>query len=191
MIYLKIFLCYFQIGLFSVGGGHASIPIIKSMVVDIRGWMTMGEFLDMVTIAEMTPGPFALNSATFVGNKLGGIGGGALATFSCMLPSLLIILLLAFLYKKYKNLSAVSWGLSGVRPAVAALIAGAGISILMMSLFETNVINEIKSIDFIAIVLAAAAFFILRWKKINPVLMIILTGVCGAGIYLIKDMILK
>ena len=188
MIYLEIFLCYFQIGLFSVGGGYASIPVIKSMVVDGRGWMTMHEYLDMITLAEMTPGPFALNSATFVGVKMGGVFGGALATFSCMLPSLMIIVLLAFFYKKYKNMAVVGSALAGIRPAVAALIAGAGVSMLMTAFFGTNVIAEISGIDLIAVILAVGAFVLLRWKKINPVLMILMTGATGAAVYFVYDM---
>lgn len=185
MIYLDIFLCYFQIGLFSIGGGHASIVLVQTMVVEGRGWLTLTEFIDMITISEMTPGPFALNSATFVGVKMGGIPGGALATFSCMLPSFLIVLLLAYIYKKYKALTVVSGALSGIQPAVTALIAGAGISLLCLALFGTNVIADIKSIDMIAVALSAAAFIILRIKKINYVLMILFTGAAGAVIYTI------
>lgn len=183
MNYLEIFICYFQIGLFSIGGGHASIALIHSMVVEGRGWLTLTEYMDMITIAEMTPGPFALNSATFVGVKMGGIAGGALATFSCMLPSFLIVLLLAYIYKKYKAVTAVSGALGGIQPAVTALIAGAGLSIISLALFGTNVIGEIKTVDFTALALSAAAFLILRIKKINYVLMILLTGIAGAVIY--------
>lgn len=190
MIFLEIFICYFQIGLFSVGGGHASIPVIQSMVVDSRGWLTMSEFLDMVTISEMTPGPFALNSATFVGIKIGGLGGGALATFSCMLPSLLIIMLFAVLYKKYKAVSAVSGALSGIRPAVTALIASAGIGLILLSLFGTNSLSAVLSenFDVIALIVMLAAFVLLRIKKINPVLMILASGVAGAAVYAVADM---
>lgn len=185
MIYLDIFLCYFQIGLFSIGGGHASIMLIQSMVVESRSWLTLTEFIDMITISEMTPGPFALNSATFVGVKTGGIFGGALATFSCMLPSFLIVLLLAYIYKKYQQLTVVSGALKGIQPAVTSLIAAAGISLLFLALFGTNVIAEIKSVDYIAVVLAIIAFIVLRWKKVNYVLMILCTGAVGALIYTI------
>jgi chromate transporter len=186
MIYLEIFFCYFQIGLFSVGGGHASIALVKSMVVDNRHWLTFTEFIDMITIAEMTPGPFALNSATFVGVKMGGLAGGALATFACMAPSFLIVLLLSFVYKKYRDITAVSGALKGIQPAVTALIAAAGVSLLCLALFDTNQITEIKSVDGIAVFLTAAAFALLRWKKINYVIMILCTGAVGALIYIIR-----
>jgi chromate transporter len=155
------------------------------MVVENRSWLTFTEFTDMITIAEMTPGPFALNSATFVGVKMGGIFGGALATFSCMLPSFLIVLLLAFIYRKYKQLTVVSGALKGIQPAVTSLITAAGISLFCLALFGTNVIADIKSVDYTAIVLAIIAFILLRWKKINYVLMILCTGAVGAVIYAI------
>lgn len=185
MIYLKLFLCYFQIGLFSIGGGHASIALIQEMVVESRGWLTMTEFVDMITIAEMTPGPFALNSATFVGIKMGGISGGALATFSCMLPSFLIVVILVYIYKKYKTFPAVRGALSGIQPAATALITGAGISLLFLALFGTNVITDIKTPDLTALALLVISFIILRIKKVNYVLIILITGIAGAAVYII------
>lgn len=189
MIYLQIFLCYFQIGLFSIGGGHASIPLVRSMVVDDRGWLTMSEFVDMITISEMTPGPFAINSATFVGIKTAGILGGALATLSCMLPSLMIIMLLATVYKKYRNLTLVSGALYGIRPSVTALIASAGLSLAGLSLFGTQTLSEISGIDWVAALVMAATFIILRKTKINSVLMILCAGGVGAGIFALCDAI--
>ena len=96
MIYLELFLAYLQIGLFSIGGGHASIPVAQSVVVDGKGWLNIKEFTDMITISEMTPGPFSVNSATYVGLKMGGILGGIIATLGFLLPSVAICLCIYF-----------------------------------------------------------------------------------------------
>ncbi|MBQ7354570.1 MAG: chromate transporter, partial [Clostridia bacterium] len=104
---LELFFCFFQIGLFSIGGGYVAIPLIESRVVEANGWLTAGEFADLVTVAEMTPGPIALNAATFVGNRLHGIWGGVIATLGCITPSLIIVGLLAVLYNKFRKLNVM------------------------------------------------------------------------------------
>ena len=96
MIYLQLFLSFLQVGAFSIGGGYAAMPLIQSQVVTSHGWLTMSEFTDLITIAEMTPGPIAVNSATFVGIRIAGVGGAVIATLACILPSCLIVSLLAF-----------------------------------------------------------------------------------------------
>ena len=107
MIYLELFLVYFQIGLFAFGGGYAAMPLIQNLVVEGKGWLTMAEFADLTTIAEMTPGPIAVNSATFVGQKMAGLPGAIVCTLGCILPSLFIVLTLAYFYTKYRNLETV------------------------------------------------------------------------------------
>ena len=103
MIYIKLFLSFLQVGLFSIGGGYAALPLIQNQVVEAHKWLTMGEFTDLITIAEMTPGPIAVNSATFVGIHIAGWQGAVIATFGCILPSCLIVSLLAYIYYKYKG----------------------------------------------------------------------------------------
>ncbi|MBQ9810196.1 MAG: chromate transporter, partial [Spirochaetales bacterium] len=103
MIYLQLFLSFMQVGLFSIGGGYAAIPLIESQVVTNHAWLTMSEFTDLVTIAEMTPGPIAINSATFVGIRIGGIVGAVIATLGCIVPSFLVVSILAFVYYKYRS----------------------------------------------------------------------------------------
>ena len=95
MIYLKLFLSFLQVGVFSIGGGYAAIPIIQSQVVDSNHWLSMGEFTNLVTIAEMTPGPVSINSATFVGIRIAGIPGAIVATLGCILPACIIVSVLA------------------------------------------------------------------------------------------------
>lgn len=104
MIYLQLFLSFLQIGLFSFGGGYAAMPLIQGQVVTLHGWLTMSEFTDLITISQMTPGPIAVNSATFVGMKIAGIPGAVVATAGCILPSCIIVTILARLYLKYRNL---------------------------------------------------------------------------------------
>ena len=113
MIYLELLWSFFQIGLFSFGGGYASLPLIQTQVVDLHGWLNMTEFVDIITISQMTPGPIAINASTFVGMRVAGVGGAAVATIGCVLPSCIIVLLLAFLYYKYRNLSVIQGALSG------------------------------------------------------------------------------
>ena len=134
MIYLQLLWSFIQIGLFSIGGGYAAMPLIQHQVVDLHAWLTMTQFADIMTIAEMTPGPIAINSATFVGIRVAGIPGALVATIGCVLPSCLIVLLLAFLYYRLKGLSLVQGVLFGLRPAVIAMIASAGLSLLLLSL---------------------------------------------------------
>ena len=122
MIYIQLFLSFVQIGLFSVGGGYAAIPLIQSQVVETHGWLTMNEFTNLITIAEMTPGPIGVNSATFTGLQIAGIPGALAATFGSIFPSCILVSILALVYCKYKETSAISNILSSLRPAVVALI---------------------------------------------------------------------
>lgn len=115
MIYIQLFLSFVQIGLFSVGGGYAAIPLIQSQVVETHGWLTMNEFTNLITIAEMTPGPIGVNSATFTGLQIAGIPGAIAATFGSIFPSCILVSILALVYCKYKETSAISNILSSLR----------------------------------------------------------------------------
>lgn len=184
MILLKLFLSFLQVGMFSIGGGYAAMPLIQSQVVAGHGWLSMSEFTDLITIAEMTPGPIAVNSATFVGIRIAGIPGAVIATFGCILPSLFIVSLLAYIYYKYKNVSALQSVLSGLRPAVVALIASAGLSILGIVLFDGNAV-KLANVDWLGAGIFLAAFIILRKLKWNPILVMSLCGVAGLSLNLL------
>ncbi|MCH3907104.1 MAG: chromate transporter [Sphaerochaeta sp.] len=168
----QLFLSFVQVGLFSVGGGYAAIPLIKSSIIDTHGWITLSEFTDLITIAEMTPGPIAVNAATFVGIKVADIPGAFVATFGCILPSCFIVSLLAYAYRKYHSLPLIQDMLSGLRPVVVALIASATISIVQM------VVVNGKAADLTGIVLMVAAFCLIHFRKLNPI--IAMVG-CGAA----------
>ena len=101
MIYIQLFFSFLRIGLFSFGGGYAAMPLIQSQVVDRYGWLTISDFTDLITISQMTPGPIAINAATFVGNQVGGILGAVVATAGCVFPSCVIVTILAYFYIKY------------------------------------------------------------------------------------------
>lgn len=104
MLLLKLFFAFIQVGLFSVGGGYAAIPLIQEQIVNIYGLMSLEEFSDLITIAEMTPGPISINSSTFVGTRLAGPLGAIICTLGCIIPSFIICLTLAHFYYKYRNL---------------------------------------------------------------------------------------
>ena len=164
MIYLELFWSFFQVGLFSIGGGYAAMPLIQTQVVDQHAWLTLNEFIDVITISQMTPGPIGINSATFVGIKIAGIGGALVATLGCVLPSCIIVLTLAHFYFKYQNLTAVRGILNGLRPAIIAMIASAGLSILLSASFAGGVLPaSLADVSWIGILLFLAAFFILKW----------------------------
>ena len=128
MMYLQLFLSFLQIGALSFGGGYAAMPLIEAQIVTTHGWLTMTEFANLVTIAEMTPGPIAVNAATFVGTKIAGVPGALAATAGCILPACILVTLIAKLYLKYRNLSVLQSVLGSLRPAVVAMIASAGVT---------------------------------------------------------------
>lgn len=184
MIYLELFWSYFQIGLFSIGGGYAAMPLIQHQVVDIHSWLTMTQFADIVTIAEMTPGPIAINSATFVGTMVAGLPGAIIATIGCVFPSCVIVMLLAFIYNRYRGLSVVQGILAGLRPAVIAMIASAGISLFFTAVYGTTTLPaDILSVNKVAFVIFLSAFFILRRWKVNPIKVMVGSGIAGLVLF--------
>lgn len=175
-----LFISFIQVGLFSVGGGYAAIPLIQEQVVENHNLLTMAEFTDLITIAEMTPGPISINSATFVGQRVYGTLGAVVCTLGCILPSFIICLTLAYFYYKYRNFSGVQTVLEALRPAVVALIASAGVSILVLALFNTD-FNNIVLGDFrwLEFGLFIGGFIILRKYKLSAIKIILGTGVVG------------
>jgi chromate transporter len=184
MIYLELLWSFIQIGLLSFGGGYAALPLIQLQVVDIKGWLTLQEFTDVVTISQMTPGPIALNAASFIGTRLAGPLGSIVATFGDVLPAIVIVLALAWFYYRYRSLKLMQGALSGLRPAVVALIASAGLSILLTVLFGSNVFPpDLGSIGLYALILFIAGFTVIRIRKINPLIMILGCGVLTVALH--------
>ena len=185
MILFKLFLSFLQVGLFSVGGGYAAIPLIQNQIVNVHGLLTMAEYTDLITIAEMTPGPISINSATFVGTQLSGVTGAIICTLGCIIPAFIICLLLAHFYYKYRNFGGVQKVLAALRPAVVAMIASAGLSILALGLFNSNLdaiqLGNFRVIEFTLFIFA---LFLLRKYKLNAIVIIFGTGILGTIAYL-------
>lgn len=185
MIYLELLFSFMQIGLFSIGGGYAAMPLIQNQVVELHPWLTIQQFADIMTIAEMTPGPIAINAATFVGTQIAGLPGAIIATVGCVLPSCAIVLTLAWLYNKYRNLTVIQGVLSGLRPAVVALIASAGLSILMTALWGSDrPAGWIQDFQLVPCLLFAAALFCLKKFKLSPIAVMMGCGGIGIALHL-------
>ncbi len=182
MIYLELFLAFLQIGLLSIGGGYAAMPIIEQQLVQQKSWLSVTEFADVVTIAEMTPGPIALNAASFVGTRLAGFLGAIVATIGFILPSCVIIAILIILYRKFKNLKAVNGALRGLRPAVVGMIGAAALTIIKLSFFSQSKAT-IGLINIASIAIFALAFLFLRKLKAKPVLVMLGCGLLGLLVY--------
>lgn len=191
MLLLKLFFAFIQVGMFSVGGGYAAIPLIQEQIVNIYGLMSMEEFSDLITVAEMTPGPISINSATFVGMRLAGIPGVLLCSIGCIIPSFCICLTLAHFYYKYRTVSGVQVVLGSLRPAVVALIGSAGASILMLGLFQTDIKNVVLgNIRLVELGIFVIALLILRKFKVSAISIILGSGVVGTLIYVLMGAVI-
>lgn len=164
----------------------AAMPLIQNQVVNLHHWLTLTEFTDLITIAEMTPGPIAINSATFVGIRIAGIPGAIVATIGCIFPSCVIVSLLAWIYFKFKELTVVQGILSGLRPTIVALIASAGLSIFILAVWgEDGFSTNPLTINLVSVLLFTVAIFILRKWKPNPIYVMLGSGIIGGAIYLL------
>lgn len=185
MILLDLFLVYFQIGLFAFGGGYAAMPLIQSLVVNQKGWLSISEFADLTTIAEMTPGPILINSATFVGQKMAGLPGALVCSLGSVLPSFIIVFLLSYLYKKFKDVKVIKSILNELRPAITAMIASAGLTLLLLAIFQTNDYSNLLNypIQWIECLLFGLSLFVLRKFKVSPILVIVSVTFIGTILY--------
>ena len=184
MIYLQLFLSFLQIGLFSFGGGYAAMPLIQEQVTEIHPWLSMSEFTDLITISQMTPGPIAVNGATFIGIKMAGIPGALVATFGCILPSCVIVMVIAKLYLKYRNMSTLQGVLNTLRPAVVAMIASAGVSILITAFCGSDAVISLSGTQWSMIAIFIGALVLLQKTNLNPILVMALAGVAKTVLHL-------
>ncbi|MBM6726456.1 chromate transporter [Megamonas funiformis] len=179
MIYLELFWSFVQVGLFCVGGGYASMPLIQAQVIDVHGWLSMSEFIDIFTISQMTPGPIGINAATFVGMKVAGFLGAIVATLGFVTPSFILGIILAKLFFKYGNIGVIKGILNGLRPAVVALICSAGMSFIFLALFNTEKIPiNVADIDYLGLFVLIVAFIAVR-KKVGIIKILAGSGVLG------------
>jgi len=184
MIYFELFLNFLKIGLFTFGGGYAMIPLIKETVLNY-GWITEEELLNFIGVAESTPGPIAVNMATFIGSSQGGLLGSFLATLGVILPSFIIIYLICTILKNLLTHKPVLATLNGIKPIIVALITTTGLTMLLSHIFNIQTINSIFKFDWIGLLILAIITIIavtyrrLKKKDLSPILLILISGVLG------------
>ncbi len=179
MIYLELFLTFLKIGAFTIGGGYAMLPLIQSEVV-AHGWLDNEALVNFIAVSESTPGPFAVNIATYCGAQTAGFFGAVCATLGIVLPSFIIILVIANFFAKFKNNSVVTGCMSGLKPAVIGLIGAAVLSIAA-TVFIPNGFNLDIFTDtalYTSLVIFAIAL-VLVFKKLHPILIICISAVLG------------
>ncbi|MFW6306735.1 MAG: chromate transporter [Bacillota bacterium] len=170
-ILIQLYLSFFKIGMFGFGGGYAMISLIQDELVSQK-WLQVNEFIDIIAIAQMTPGPIAINSGTFVGFKMSSIWGSLIATIAVVTPSFLMVLILARFFNKIKDSDYVKKILSYLRPTVIALILIAAITIARTGIA-----------DFKGVLITIAVVFIMLKTNLHPIMIILLAGLSGAIIY--------
>ena len=174
MLILDIFFSFFKIGLFSFGGGYVMLPLIEKEIIRGNAWLTYSQFVDIIAIAEMTPGPVAINLATFVGYRIAGIPGAIASTTGVIIPSFIIIVVLVKFLKRFYERPMVQHIFKGLRPSIIALV-----SIAFLMVAETSIYFE----DLRSMGIATAAFLILVFTRVNPILVILGGGLVGFFLY--------
>ena len=188
MLYLELFLTFFKIGLFTIGGGYAMLPLIQADV-QAKGWMTAEELVNFIAVSESTPGPFAVNVSTYVGAELAGLPGAFCATLGVVLPSFFIILLIAALIHNLLQYAGVNAFLSGIRPCVVALILATAVTMGLSSLLGVSTLADTPAPAWQGIgILAALLLLHFGWQKWkskapSPIAMILVSAVLGMVVY--------
>ena len=177
MIYLQLFISYLKIGFFGFGGGYAMLSLIQNEIVEQRGWITVSQFADIVAISQMTPGPIAINSATYIGYTVAGFWGSVVATVAVCLPALTVMLALTKFFLKLKDNRYVHGTITGMRPVVVGMIAAAA----LLLIFPKEQ-SDSSFIDHWSWILFAATLYA-SYKKVNPILLIALAALAGILIY--------
>jgi len=175
MTYFNLFLIFFKVGLFSFGGGYAILPLMQHEVVDVNKWISFKEFMDIVAVSQITPGPISINLATHVGYRIGGVIGSTIATTSVILPSIIIISLIVIFLKKFNKLPVVQRVFKSLRITVVGLILAAGIALFV----KENFIDYKSYIIFASVLIGGLLF------KIGSITLVILSGIAGAILYYI------
>ena len=181
MIFLELFLVFLKIGAFTFGGGYAMLPLIQEEVLR-RGWLSETEIVDFIAVSESTPGPFAVNVATYVGSQVGGILGAFFATLGVVLPSFIIILIVARCFAAFRNSRIVRGCMSGLKPAVIGMIGAAALSIAVTVFFPSGLTTAVFTTPAFYVSLATLALsLLLASRKVHPILIICLSAVIGIG----------
>lgn len=190
MIYLKLFLTFFKIGLFTFGGGYAMLPLIQDAVLENK-WLSEEAIVNFIAVSESTPGPFAINIATYVGIETGGFFGAVCATLGVVLPSFIVILIVARVYKKFQESKTVKGCMTGLRPAVIGLIAAAVITIGTTVFFPNGfALQDLNYYNMaVSLVIALLGVLLIFKKKIHPILLIVISAALGIGAGFIGELI--
>ncbi len=180
MILIELYIRFFLVGLFSVGGGLATLPFLYEMS-KTTGWFTTQDISNLVAISESTPGPMGINMSTYVGYITGGIPGGIIGPLGLITPSIVVIIIISVFLNKFKESKTVQNAFYGLRPASAALIASAGLGILKLAFIGSSLNAQVfKSTSFIvSVVLAAAIYIAIKKVKLHPVVFIAISAVVG------------
>lgn len=181
MIYLQLLWGFLQVGLFSFGGAYGAIPVIREVVMKY-GWVSEEKFAYLLAISESTPGPIMVNTATYIGNEVGGILGAALATFTVCLPAFIIILVLSMILKNFLKNQYVTAVLNGIKPCIIGIIAATGLHMIIENCFENGLSISANWQTFvISAILFVVMFLYKRWKKkaMSPILLIAVAACCG------------
>ena len=189
MIYLQLFWEFFKIGLFTFGGGYAMIPMINQ-AVQSNGWLDLESVYNMIAVSEATPGPFAINIATYVGIEKAGFLGAVVATSGVVLPSFFIILAVYYIFRNINNNIFFKNAMTAVKPVVVGLITLAAVNILLNNIFNIEKVSDfvnIQSVDWVGIFMVVWLFIVTRFKKINPILLIVFSAFLGLGLYSLTD----
>ncbi len=184
----KLFFTFFQIGAFTFGGGYAMISLIREKVLE-HGWLSEEALVNMIAVSESTPGPIAVNMATFVGSSQSGVLGAIIATLGVVLPSFIIILLISAFAKSFMEKKWVKAGLSGIRPAVVGLIFGTAVTLFISEVVGFAGFESIPLFDFKGLVILGILFTLgfvfkkIKGKKPSPILMILISAALGMALY--------
>lgn len=181
MIYLELFWTFFTIGAFTFGGGYAMLPLIQEQVALRWGDVISQEsMINFVAVSESTPGPFAVNMATYVGSEMGGVFGAVCATLGVVLPSFVIILIVAKCYDKFRESRVVKGCMTGLKPAVVGLIGNAVLGVLMTVFFPAGIsLAVFTGVSFYIYGAIFAVMLVLAFKKVHPIIIICLSAVLG------------
>lgn len=193
MIFLELFIRFFFVGLFAIGGGLATLPFLQSMG-ETTGWFTASDISDMIAISESTPGPIGVNMATYVGyqtgeafGSFGGFIGGIIATLGLIAPSVIVIIIVSNMLKKFKDSKYVQYAFYGLRAASVGLVASACLGVAKIAFFSSEVMSEtgnfLMAVDYKSIILAAVVFFcVKKFKKLHPIVLILFSAVVGIAL---------
>lgn len=193
MIFLELFVRFFFVGLFAIGGGLATLPFLQSMG-ETTGWFTASDISDMIAISESTPGPIGVNMATYVGyqtgeafGSFGGFIGGIIATLGLIAPSVIVIIIVSNMLKKFKDSKYVQYAFYGLRAASVGLVASACLGVAKIAFFSSEVMSEtgnfLMAVDYKSIILSAVVFFcVTKFKKLHPIVLILFSAVVGIAL---------